>query len=60
MDWIDLAWDRDLWWDFMNVVMNDQIPYTVGNFVTVWDILGSPGLCTMELVTLKHAFKMYF
>ena len=36
-----------------------QIPYTVGNFVTIWDVLGSPGLCSVELVTLKRAFKMY-
>jgi hypothetical protein len=49
MDWIDLAWDRDLWWDFMNVVMNIQIPYTVGNVVNIWDVLGSPGLCSVEL-----------
>jgi hypothetical protein len=59
MDWLDLDWDRDLW-DFMNVIMNVQIPYTVGNFVTIWDVLGSPGPRSVELVTLKHAFKMTY
>jgi hypothetical protein len=44
----------------MNVVVNIQIPYTVGNFVNIWDVLGSPGLCSMELVTLKHAIKMSY
>ena len=58
MDWIDLVWDRDWGWDFMIVVMNLLIPCTVGNFVTVWDVLHSPGLCSVELVTLKHAIKM--
>ena len=47
MDWIDLAWDRDWGWDFMIVVMNLLIPCTVGNFVTVWDVLHSPGLCSV-------------
>jgi len=45
---------------FMNVVMNVQIPYTVGNFVTIWDVLSSPGFCSTELVTLKRAFKMSY
>jgi hypothetical protein len=26
MDWIDLAEDRDSWWELVNVVMNLQVP----------------------------------
>jgi hypothetical protein len=26
MDWIDLAQDRDRWWDLVNVVMNLRVP----------------------------------
>ena len=24
-DWIDLAWDREMWWDFVNVLMNIRV-----------------------------------
>ena len=34
MDWIDLAQDRDMGQAVMNVVMNLQIPYCAGNFLT--------------------------
>ena len=34
MDWIDLAQDRDMGQAVMNVVMNLQIPYRAGNFLT--------------------------
>jgi hypothetical protein len=26
MDWIDLAQDKDRWWDVVNAVMNLRIP----------------------------------
>jgi hypothetical protein len=26
MDWIDLAQDRNRWWDVVNAVMNFQVP----------------------------------
>ena len=26
VDWIDLAWERDRWQAFVNVVMNFQVP----------------------------------
>jgi hypothetical protein len=32
-DWIKLAQDRDRWWA-LNVVMNLQVPYSAGNFLT--------------------------
>ena len=34
MDLIDLAQGRDRWQAFVNVVMNLQVPYNVGNFLT--------------------------
>jgi len=34
MDCIDLAEDRDMWLALLNVVMNLQVPYNVGNFLT--------------------------
>ena len=34
MDWIGLAQDRDRWRVVVNAVMNIQVPYSVGNFMT--------------------------
>jgi len=34
MDWIDLAQDRDMWQALVNVVINLQVPYDAGNFLT--------------------------
>jgi len=34
MDWIDVAQNRDRWWELVNVVMNLQVPQNVGNFLT--------------------------
>ena len=34
MDWIDLAQDRDRWWELVNAVMNLRGPYTAGNFLS--------------------------
>jgi hypothetical protein len=34
MDWIDLAQDRDRWRGLVNAVMNFQIQYNAGNFLT--------------------------
>ena len=34
MDWTDLAEDRDRWLAHVNAVMNLQVPYNVGNFLT--------------------------
>jgi len=34
MNWIDLAEDRDRWRALVNTVMNLQVPYNAGNFLT--------------------------
>jgi hypothetical protein len=34
IDWIDLIKDRDRWQALVKVVMNLQVPYNVGNFLT--------------------------
>jgi hypothetical protein len=34
MGWIELAQDRDRWPALVNVVMNLQVPYNAGNFLT--------------------------
>jgi hypothetical protein len=34
MDWIDLAQDREQWRALVNMVMNLQVPYNVGKFLS--------------------------
>jgi len=34
MDWIDLVQNRNRWRALVNAVMNVQVPYSVGNFLT--------------------------
>jgi len=34
MDWTKLAQNRVRWWGLVNVVMNHQVPYNAGNFLT--------------------------
>jgi hypothetical protein len=34
LNWIHLAQDRDRWWALVNMVMNLQVPYNTGNFLT--------------------------
>jgi hypothetical protein len=34
MDWIDLAQDRDQWRALVDTVMNLQVPYSVGKFLS--------------------------
>jgi len=35
IDWIDLAWDREEWWAFVNAVMKCRVPSNAANFLTV-------------------------
>jgi hypothetical protein len=35
MDWTDLALDRDQWEALVNMVMNLQVPYNVGKFLSI-------------------------
>jgi hypothetical protein len=32
MEWINLAYDRDQWWAFVDMVMNLWVPSNVGKF----------------------------
>ena len=34
MDWIELAQDKEKWWALVNAVMNLQVPYNAGNYLT--------------------------
>jgi hypothetical protein len=34
MDWIDLAQDRGRWRALVNAIMDLQVPYNAGNFLT--------------------------
>jgi hypothetical protein len=33
-EWIDLAQDRESWWEGVNVVMNLRVPYTARNLTS--------------------------
>jgi hypothetical protein len=35
VDWMYMVQDRNKWQAFMNTVMNLQVPYKAGNFLTV-------------------------
>ena len=43
MDWIELAQDRDRWWALITVVINLQVPYNSGNFLTSCKLVNFSG-----------------
>jgi hypothetical protein len=42
VDWMNLAHDRDQRRDFVNRVMNLQVPYKAGDFLTTWVTISFP------------------
>ena len=40
-DWSDLSQDRNRWWAFVNAVMNVQLAWNAGNFLTGWGPVSS-------------------
>jgi hypothetical protein len=53
MEWINLAQDRDRWWDFVNMVMNLRATYNKGNLLTSW---ATAGLLVKKDVSLWCSF----
>jgi len=51
MGWIDLAQDRDRWWLCEDVVMNLQVPYSVGNFLGSWEPVSFWGMALLQVVS---------
>jgi hypothetical protein len=54
IDWIDLAQDRDRWRALVNTVMNVQIPYNAGNFLSILEHVSFSGRTLLHGVILVH------
>jgi len=49
MDWIHLAQDRDRWQGFVNMAVNLQVSYNVGNFMAGLRTVGFlQGPCSLQ------------
>jgi hypothetical protein len=53
VDWVCLAQDWGQWRDFMNMVMNPHVPYSVENFLTSW------GPVSFSERTLLHGVSFF-
>ena len=61
LDWIDLAQGTKRRQALVNAVMNLQVPWNVGNFLTGWvSVSFSEGLGSMELVSWLVSWFCFF